>query len=95
MNKQTANAPNVDTDNVSLPQWMVLVHNDDVNTFEYVINCFMEIAGMKLQQAVIKTLEVDKEGVSVIKITHKEYAEFIMEQLKSCGLSCSIEPTCE
>jgi len=74
---------------------MVLVHNDDVNTFEHVINCFMEIVGMMPHHAVIKTLEVDKEGVSIIKITHKEYAEFIMEQLISRGLSCSIEPTCE
>ncbi|MFM7808932.1 MAG: ATP-dependent Clp protease adaptor ClpS, partial [Planctomycetota bacterium] len=34
-----------------LPQWKVLVHNDDVNTYEHVIRSFMDILRMEVTMA--------------------------------------------
>ena len=76
----------------ALKQWKVIVHNDDVNTYEHVIKCFMNIVYLDLETAYKKTVEVDKEGLSIVAITHKEKAELLQEQLKSLSLTVTIEP---
>ena len=75
-----------------LKQWKVIVHNDDVNTYEHVIKTFVQIVRMDEQTAFAKTVEVDKEGLSVVAVTHKEHAEFIQGQLQSKALTVTIEP---
>jgi ATP-dependent Clp protease adaptor protein ClpS len=84
--------PDDNTSHTPLSKWTVLVHNDDVNTFEHVIDCFTNILGMQPMEAAVKTLLVDQRGVCSVKVTHKEHAELVMEQLKSQGLRCTIEP---
>jgi ATP-dependent Clp protease adaptor protein ClpS len=75
-----------------LPMYKVIVHNDDVNTYNHVIGTFMEIIKMDKQTALLKTVEVDKEGMSVVSVTHKEHAELLQDQLKSKALTVTIEP---
>lgn len=76
----------------ALKQWKVIVHNDDVNTYEHVIKSFMQIVNLDLETAYKKTVEVDKQGLSIVAITHKEKAELLQEQLKSQSLTVTIEP---
>jgi ATP-dependent Clp protease adapter protein ClpS len=47
---------------------------------------------MDKQTALLKTVEVDKEGMSVVSVTHKEHAELLQDQLKSKALTVTIEP---
>jgi ATP-dependent Clp protease adaptor protein ClpS len=75
-----------------LPQWKVLVHNDDVNTYEHVIRSFMDILRMEVTAAMVKTTEVDRTGAAVVCVTHREHAELIQGQLHSKSLTASIEP---
>jgi ATP-dependent Clp protease adaptor protein ClpS len=75
-----------------LPMWKVIVHNDDINTFEHVIKTFMEIVHLEAEDAVKRTMEVHHEGLSIVTVSHKEKAEFIQEQLTSKSLTVTIEP---
>lgn len=75
-----------------LPQWKVLLHNDDVNVVEYVINTIIMLTPLDEQQAVQRTQEADKTGVALLLVTHKERAELYQEQFQSKGLTVTIEP---
>lgn len=75
-----------------LPNWKVIVHDDNKNTIEGVIKCFMEILHLEVEEAYIKTMEVHTKKLSVVKVTHKEHAELIEDQLKSKTLTVTIEP---
>jgi len=76
----------------ALKKWKVIVHNDDINTYNYVIKTFVEIVRLDEKTAYLKTVEVDKQGLSIVAITHKEHAEFIQGQLQSKALTVTIEP---
>lgn len=86
------NKSDADTSHTPLSKWTVLVHNDNVNTFEHVTACFVNLLGMQPLEAAVKTLLVDQQGVCAVKVTHKEHAELVMDQLKSNRLTCTIEP---
>jgi len=75
-----------------MPQWKVLLHNDDKNTFEFVIVTIVQLTALPEQQAVLRTVEAHKTGVALLLITHKERAELYKDQFASKGLTVSIEP---
>jgi ATP-dependent Clp protease adaptor protein ClpS len=75
-----------------LPPWKVLLHNDDVNTFEHVVTTIVMLTPLTLQDALDKTIEAHKSGVSLIMTTHKEKAELVQEQFASRQLTVTIEP---
>jgi ATP-dependent Clp protease adapter protein ClpS len=74
-----------------LKAWKVIVHNDDINTYEHVIISLMQIVKLEPNVALMKTVEVDTEGLSIVAITHKEHAELLQEQLQSKTLTVTIE----
>lgn len=76
----------------SLPPFKVLLHNDDVNDFEYVIRAVVQVAGLATQAAIRVTFEADKAGVSLVTVTHKERAELLVEQFQSKGITSTMEP---
>jgi ATP-dependent Clp protease adaptor protein ClpS len=75
-----------------LPLWKVLLHNDDKNSFDFVINSIVELTTIKKQDAEIKAKEAHDSGLSLLLVTHKERAELYQEQFQSKGLSVTIEP---
>jgi ATP-dependent Clp protease adaptor protein ClpS len=75
-----------------LPQWKVLLHNDDKNSIEFVVVTVMELCALPQQAAIMRTLEAHKTGVALLLITHKERAELYKEQFMSKGLTVTIEP---
>jgi ATP-dependent Clp protease adaptor protein ClpS len=75
-----------------LPQWKVLLHNDDVNVVGYVINTIVMLTPLNEDQALQRTVEADKTGVALLLVTHKERAELYQEQFQSKGLTVTIEP---
>src|SRR5580658_3955509 len=66
-----------------LPQWKVLLHNDDKNEFLFVIRTVMELTPLKEQEAYLRTVEAHKTGVALLLTTHKERAELYREQFQS------------
>ncbi len=75
-----------------LPPYKVLLHNDDVNTFEHVILSILKLTTLELEEAVVKTLEAHESGVSLLLVTHKERAELYSEQFGTFNITVTIEP---
>ncbi|MCP4592667.1 MAG: ATP-dependent Clp protease adaptor ClpS [bacterium] len=75
-----------------LPPFKVLLHNDDVSTVDHVVRSIVKLTPLQIQQAVEKTLEAHKTGVSLLLVTHQERAELYQEQFTSLSLTVTIEP---
>jgi ATP-dependent Clp protease adaptor protein ClpS len=75
------------------PRYKVLLHNDDFNQIEYVVQVLMQtIAGMTQPQAVNITMETHNSGVGLVITCAMEHAEFYAETLCNSGLTSTIEP---
>lgn len=75
-----------------LPPFKVLLHNDDVNTFEHIIASILKVTSLQVEDAVLKTVEAHETGVSLLLITHKERAELFAEQFSTFNITVTIEP---
>ncbi len=76
----------------SLPPYKVLLHNDHVNEFSYVVRTVIELTRMNRVEAQQRTLEAHCTGLSLLLVTHKERAELFVEQFASKGITVTIEP---
>lgn len=72
--------------------WKVLLHNDDVNEMGYVVETVSRVARLNLPAATRCMVEAHRKGVSLVTVTHRERAEFLEEQFRSCRLTVTIEP---
>lgn len=74
------------------PRYKVLLHNDDVNPMEYVVQVLMQtIGGMTPPQAVNIMMETHNSGVGLVITCALEHAEFYAETLCNSGLTSTIE----
>ncbi len=75
------------------PNYKVLLHNDDFNSMEYVVQTLMEtIGGMTQPQAVNIMMEAHTNGMALVITCALEHAEFYCETLINHGLISTIEP---
>ncbi|KAJ4801103.1 ATP-dependent Clp protease adapter protein ClpS [Rhynchospora pubera] len=75
------------------PPYRVILHNDDINRREYVVQVLMKvIPGMTLDTAVNIMQEAHHNGLSVVIICSQAEAEEHCRQLRRNGLLSSIEP---
>ncbi|KAJ4812744.1 ATP-dependent Clp protease adapter protein ClpS [Rhynchospora pubera] len=75
------------------PPYRVILHNDDINRREYVVQVLMKvIPGMTLDTAVNIMQEAHHNGLSVVIICSQAEAEEHCRQLRRNGLSSTIEP---
>ncbi len=82
----------VDRRTHQLPPFRVLLHNDDVNTFDHVILTILNLTHLALEEAVQRALEAHETGQSLLLVTHRERAELYVEQFRSCSLTVTAEP---
>ena len=75
-----------------LPQYKVILHNDDKNDVGFVVDTIVLLCALNKQDAEARTQEADKTGCSLLLITHKERAELFVEQFHSRSLTVTIEP---
>ena len=74
------------------PKYKVLLHNDPVNSMEYVTISLREVVPqLSEQDAIAIMLEAHNTGVGLVIVCDLEPAEFYSESLKSKGISSSIE----
>ena len=74
------------------PKYKVLLHNDPVNSMEYVTNSLREVVPqLSEQDAISIMLEAHNTGIGLVIVCDLEPAEFYCESLKSKGISSSIE----
>ena len=75
------------------PRYRVLLHNDPVNTMEYVVTTLRQVVpSLSEQDAIAVMLEAHNTGVGLVIVCDIEPAEFYSESLKAKGLSSTIEP---
>lgn len=86
------------------PQYAVVVLNDDLHTFTYVIEALMRICGHSAEQAFRLAHEIDSTGLAIVWTGTMELAELKRDQIRGYGpdlysskhvtfpLGCYIEP---
>lgn len=76
-----------------LPPYRVVLHNDDVNTMDYVVEVLLRtIPGLSTAAAVTIMLEAHHTGRATVIVCPLEQAETYRDQLESAGLTSTIEP---
>jgi len=74
------------------PKYKVLLHNDPVNSMEYVTVTLRQVVPqLSEQDAISIMLEAHNNGIGLVIVCDLEPAEFYSESLKSKGISSSIE----
>jgi ATP-dependent Clp protease adaptor protein ClpS len=75
------------------PRYRVLLHNDDFNPMEHVVQVLMTtIPSLTQPQAVDIMMEAHTNGLALVITCAQEHAEFYSETLKNHGLTSTIEP---
>jgi ATP-dependent Clp protease adaptor protein ClpS len=80
------------------PLWKVLLHNDEVTTFEFVVGLLIRVFQKGPDEALRLTQEVHDTGSALITVTGFERAELYVEQVRSLArpqgypLVASMEP---
>lgn len=69
----------------------LVIYNDDVNTFDFVIDCLMEICKHDSLQAEQLTLFIHYKGKAIVKVGELEKLEPMCTALADRGLSAVIE----
>ena len=74
------------------PRYKVLLHNDPVNSMDYVVETLQVVVPQLSEQDAIRVmLEAHNNGVGLVIVCDLEPAEFYAESLKSKGLTSTIE----
>lgn len=71
----------------------LLVYNDDFNTFDWVIQCFMEVCNHTFEQSEQLSLIVHYKGKAIVKTGNIDVLKPMKEALVERGLSAVIEAT--
>ncbi|MCU0702574.1 MAG: ATP-dependent Clp protease adaptor ClpS [Fimbriiglobus sp.] len=67
------------------PPYAVILHNDDVNTFVFVVGVLQKVFGYPVEKCVQLMLEAHHTGRSVVWTGTLELAELKADQIHSCG----------
>ncbi|MEM1172769.1 MAG: ATP-dependent Clp protease adapter ClpS [Cyanobacteria bacterium P01_H01_bin.35] len=93
MSVETIEKPTTSTVRKTAPRYRVLLHNDDFNSMEYVVQVLMKtVPSLTQPQAVSIMMETHSNGIGLVIVCALEPAEFYCENLKNHGLTSTIEP---
>tara|TARA_B100000965_G_scaffold394_1_gene357 strand:- start:3664 stop:4023 length:360 start_codon:yes stop_codon:yes gene_type:complete len=74
------------------PKYKVLLHNDPVNTMDYVVETLRQVVPQLSEQDALNImLETHNSGVGLVIVCDLEPAEFYSESLKAKGLTSTLE----
>ncbi|MBV8084405.1 MAG: ATP-dependent Clp protease adaptor ClpS [Chloroflexi bacterium] len=75
-----------------LPPFHVILHNDDVHTFDDVARALNKVIGVSLKRGYELADIVHNQGKAVVATCRKEQAELYRERLEGYKLTVTIEP---
>ena len=78
-------------DSILSKPYVLILHNDDVSTFDHVINCLVKVCEHELEQATQCAYMVHNNGRCDIKYGGYDIINDMKNKLKSSGLSVTIE----
>ncbi|MBI1374542.1 MAG: ATP-dependent Clp protease adaptor ClpS [Phycisphaera sp.] len=67
------------------PAYAVVLHNDAINGFDFVVRTLQKVFGYNTARAFWLTLKAHVAGRSHVWTGHKEHAELKRDQVRSCG----------
>lgn len=71
--------------------YVLILHNDDQNSFDWVIECLMKICKHELEQATQSSYLVHYTGKCDVKRGDKSTIQKMYDGLKSAGLTVTME----
>jgi len=71
--------------------YVLILENDDVNSFDWVIKCLMKICNHEYEQANQSALLVHFKGMCDVKYGDYDTISLMKEKLQNCGLSVTME----
>ncbi len=80
------------------PRWKVILHDDPITTFEFVVQMLREVFRKAHPEAWRITQEAHSSGAALVEVTHFEEAEFRCGQARSLArargfpLALTMEP---
>jgi ATP-dependent Clp protease adaptor protein ClpS len=75
------------------PRYKVLLHNDDFNSMEHVVQALVKsVPSLTIPQSVSIMMEAHTNGIALVITCVQEHAELYCETLKSHSLTSTIEP---
>jgi len=78
-------APKADTKPKRQPPYAVILHNDDVNGMDFVVETIIKVFGYAPAKALRLTIQAHFAGRACVWTGHRELAELKAEQLLSRG----------
>lgn len=78
-------------DEILSKPYVLILHNDDFNSFDWVINCLMKICGHEYEQAEQCAHFVHFRGKCDVKRGSKDIITSMKEKLSDAGLSVTME----
>ncbi len=78
-------------EDVNLEHAQLVVYNDDFNTFDWVIQCFMEVCSHTFEQSEQLSLIVHYKGKAIVKSGNFEKLKPMKDALVERGLSAVID----
>lgn len=79
--------PATQTQLTTAKPWVVIFHNDNVTTFDCVIEILMFIIGKSRDEAYQTTLQIHKKGLAVVAQTTQSIAETLKRDAEAYALS--------
>lgn len=76
------------------PPYHVILLDDDVHTYEYVIEMLMTLFGHSIETAFKMADKVNADGRVIVATVHKELAELRQEQIQEYGADPQV-PECK
>lgn len=67
------------------PPYAVILHNDDVNSMNFVVMVLRKVFGYEAEKCVELMFEAHETGRAVVWVGALEVAELKADQIKSCG----------
>jgi ATP-dependent Clp protease adaptor protein ClpS len=91
MSTITKEEVSVEVEDILSKPYILMLHNDNYNTFDWVIECLIKVCGHELEQASQCAHLVHFTGKCDVKRGDQETIQKMYNKLKSAGLSVTIE----
>jgi ATP-dependent Clp protease adaptor protein ClpS len=75
-----------------VPRFSVILHNDEVNSMEHVVDALLKsVPTLSEQDAIQVMMDAHTDGKAVITVCPLETAEFYRDRLQSFSIGASVE----
>lgn len=78
-------------ENIMSQPYKLILNNDDINSFDWVITCLMKVCGHEYEQASQCAHIVHFKGVCDVKYGSYEKISEMKDKLRGAGLSATME----